>query len=60
MKCTNTHEDMHNTSRSLKGRITSFLCERLANSAVDPRGCMLGLLYEPELHPELLEEMFAE
>ena len=60
MKSMNMHEDKLCSQRSLTSKVLSALCKRLINSADNPRGCLLGAIYEPSLPHELISEIDAE
>jgi len=50
----NEHEDK---GMSLKEKVVRGIGERLAKMAVSPRGCWAFPLHEPELSPEMIEEL---
>lgn len=48
----NMHEET-----GLAGKALNALGNKLAEIAVDPRGCWGVAIYEPELSPNMIEEM---
>jgi cyclic lactone autoinducer peptide len=43
----------------LMEKITKGVCDRLANMAAEPRGCMFIMAYEPKMPPELIKAEMA-
>ena len=44
----------------LKERLIQIAGNHLAQMAVSPRECFILIWYEPELSPEMVEEMFVD
>jgi len=40
-----------------KEKVIMKLCDSISEKAVDPRGCWLAGIYEPEIPPEIILEL---
>ena len=57
MKRMNKYEESPSNKGSMKSRLLNAICRKLKDATDDPRGCWVGMAYEPEFPPELLEKM---
>ena len=56
MKSTNMQDG---SQMGIKERLAKGIGERLSRMAVEPRGCAFFILYEPELPPEMINELHS-